>query len=943
MTLKQKILSVFELVRGLIGKRAARTELAAEFSAYEKYDVGRLVVYEDELYRCVKETRGVWNSKCFTKATVDDAVQTNFNSIVKGSLTVNAVVAKTSVRVDDGSTGGAVELSNAKIEVSDSSGSSASFASDLVRVKDSARCSTAISSSGAQVANEKNDAASVKADEVKVANEKNDAASVKADEVKVAAGEANLTHSSSMTSSEIMVAGAKGSADDGVTPDTAVLSSTGLSVEKGADQSKRSLSATSSEIKVIGDKTSAPDGVNPDIATVTASELRFERGTGDDAKSSEISSSSMKMTGDKASTQDGITPDAVTVTASELKFESGTDDEAVSTTVSSSGVNVIGDKTSAPDGVNPDIATVTASELRLSHGSDCAGDMSYSSIDANGIRVNRARGASLETVRELGIRSDAIKFFPGKSSGYEDDSTCPGLYLDLDSGIERNAIKANGDFIPVRGIQAREGMTVDVYPTGGYSSCSDFYGSYGQRLFSVYKDNYDESNPYHASSRGGLELFADDSVNQYSAGMSFRLYDHSELNVYPPVFAIFNGDINPIPPNSLTALSIRDTDDDGVALYIGGHKRASRYAYSYISSRSCGISTYELPAEYICWASSTAAFTGGSDCCSDNAAVSDWWATQGRSCSSCPPGHVLTVYDGTIGSLDERWGCAGVVISGSVMLDADDGEVFDLSRLANFGGTDSSSDCGVINVFRYDCSDETLESRKYLSGWAVKISTGRSDSPYSGQRLETSYLSTTAAFGFDCALAPISVFRKQANGDWWNQDLVHVTKLRSTANARSYCADILSGDTLACFGYPDDSAALNVYVGSWEDDGGAVFVDVWQPFSEEGTYGFLGGLSCRCKIQDTSYYPYHSIGDVVTSRFTYAYRLSDDGSITKEHDGDVDSLTFNIATSCGVPLWLVGHGNVTLAVEDEAEGRTFVSFGKKELLALKELLAGMAS
>lgn len=75
MTLKQKILSVFELVRGLIGKRAARTELADEFSAYEKYEVGRLVVYEDELYRCVTKHTGIWNKSDFEKATVDSALQ----------------------------------------------------------------------------------------------------------------------------------------------------------------------------------------------------------------------------------------------------------------------------------------------------------------------------------------------------------------------------------------------------------------------------------------------------------------------------------------------------------------------------------------------------------------------------------------------------------------------------------------------------------------------------------------------------------------------------------------------------------------------------------------------------------------------------------------------------------------------------------------------------
>lgn len=116
MTLKQKVLSVFELVRGLIGKKAARTELAAEFSAYEKYEVGRLVVYEDELYRCVTAHTGIWNKSNFEKATVDSALQlkdsgggvAEIPDVIDKSLTVNGDLSVTSKSYDN-SEGGAVK------------------------------------------------------------------------------------------------------------------------------------------------------------------------------------------------------------------------------------------------------------------------------------------------------------------------------------------------------------------------------------------------------------------------------------------------------------------------------------------------------------------------------------------------------------------------------------------------------------------------------------------------------------------------------------------------------------------------------------------------------------------------------------------------------------------------------------------------------------------
>lgn len=74
MTLYQKILSVFGLLRTSIDLRVAREELAPLFDANSTYAPGRLVVYDNELYRCTTQHTGAWKWSHFEKTTIDAAL-----------------------------------------------------------------------------------------------------------------------------------------------------------------------------------------------------------------------------------------------------------------------------------------------------------------------------------------------------------------------------------------------------------------------------------------------------------------------------------------------------------------------------------------------------------------------------------------------------------------------------------------------------------------------------------------------------------------------------------------------------------------------------------------------------------------------------------------------------------------------------------------------------
>ena len=74
MTLYQKIISVFGMLRTSIDRRAEKSELAPDFSDSSSYAVGRFVYRNDVLYRCTVAHEGAWDSSHFTTTTIDEAL-----------------------------------------------------------------------------------------------------------------------------------------------------------------------------------------------------------------------------------------------------------------------------------------------------------------------------------------------------------------------------------------------------------------------------------------------------------------------------------------------------------------------------------------------------------------------------------------------------------------------------------------------------------------------------------------------------------------------------------------------------------------------------------------------------------------------------------------------------------------------------------------------------
>lgn len=74
MTLYQKVIAAFGMLRSSIGQRAEKSSLAPTFSDSASYAVGRLVYRNDVLYRCTVAHEGAWNASHFTTTTIDEAL-----------------------------------------------------------------------------------------------------------------------------------------------------------------------------------------------------------------------------------------------------------------------------------------------------------------------------------------------------------------------------------------------------------------------------------------------------------------------------------------------------------------------------------------------------------------------------------------------------------------------------------------------------------------------------------------------------------------------------------------------------------------------------------------------------------------------------------------------------------------------------------------------------
>ena len=74
MTLYQKVIAAFGMLRSAIGRKVEKSALAPAFSESVEYSKGRLVYRGDTLYRCTVVHSGAWDPSHFTETTIDEAL-----------------------------------------------------------------------------------------------------------------------------------------------------------------------------------------------------------------------------------------------------------------------------------------------------------------------------------------------------------------------------------------------------------------------------------------------------------------------------------------------------------------------------------------------------------------------------------------------------------------------------------------------------------------------------------------------------------------------------------------------------------------------------------------------------------------------------------------------------------------------------------------------------
>lgn len=74
MTIYQKVIAVFGLLRSSIMQRSKKSAIAPTFSESVAYSTGRLVYRGDTLYRCTVVHSGSWDPSHFTETTIDEAL-----------------------------------------------------------------------------------------------------------------------------------------------------------------------------------------------------------------------------------------------------------------------------------------------------------------------------------------------------------------------------------------------------------------------------------------------------------------------------------------------------------------------------------------------------------------------------------------------------------------------------------------------------------------------------------------------------------------------------------------------------------------------------------------------------------------------------------------------------------------------------------------------------
>lgn len=74
MTIYQKVIAAFGMLRSAIGQKSEKSALAPTFSESVSYSEGRLVYRGDTLYRCIVMHSGSWDQSHFAETTIDEAL-----------------------------------------------------------------------------------------------------------------------------------------------------------------------------------------------------------------------------------------------------------------------------------------------------------------------------------------------------------------------------------------------------------------------------------------------------------------------------------------------------------------------------------------------------------------------------------------------------------------------------------------------------------------------------------------------------------------------------------------------------------------------------------------------------------------------------------------------------------------------------------------------------
>ena len=95
MTIYQKVITAYEMLRSAISSRMSKYDVASDFNELSTYDEGSLVIYQDEIFICKKQHTGAWDANDFQRTTFGEAILYNIGK------TEDSIMEKISDEFDD--------------------------------------------------------------------------------------------------------------------------------------------------------------------------------------------------------------------------------------------------------------------------------------------------------------------------------------------------------------------------------------------------------------------------------------------------------------------------------------------------------------------------------------------------------------------------------------------------------------------------------------------------------------------------------------------------------------------------------------------------------------------------------------------------------------------------------------------------------------------------